>query len=176
MRYSVALAGILVLGGCGKSYSDLEGAFGTSKIGGAAHLPENTLVLTSQRNPGAESYRGIASIYLSMKSVDIEVSTPFTKPVSIPTQEVAACGMTCFGYDNRHVNLLIPKVGVDVMIRESKQLLDWCWDNKKPMVSGEIQRNWAYKGAPLPLATAFSQQFESRAAYDYQTKQSCLGY
>jgi hypothetical protein len=62
------------------------------------------------------------------------------------------------------------------MIRESKALLDWCWDNKRPMAPGVTKRNWAYNGVPLPAASTFLQQFESRAAYDYQTKQSCLGY
>ncbi|OOG36541.1 hypothetical protein B0B52_19695 [Polaromonas sp. A23] len=176
MRYVVALVGILLLVGCGKTYSDLEGAFGTSKIGGASRLPADTIVLISQRNPGAESYRGIASIYLSPGAVEIEVSAPFTRPVSIPIQEVGACAMTCFGYSDRHVDLLIPKVGASVMIRESKELLDWCWNTKRPMVPGAVKRDWAYNRVPLPPGAAFAHQFESRAAYDYQTKQSCLGY
>jgi len=176
MRYAVALASVLLLSACGKSYSDLESAFGTTKIGPASRLSADSIVLTSQRHPGAESYRGIASIYLSPEAVQIEVSAPFTKPVSIPVQEIAACAMTCFGYSDRHVDLLIPKVGVSVMIRESKELLDWCWNAKRPMAPGAVKRDWAYNRVPLPPASTFEHQFQSRAAYDHQTKQSCLGY
>ena len=176
MRYTVALAVALLLGGCGKSYSDLESAFSTSKIGGASRLSADSIVLTSQRNPGTESYKGIASIYLSPEAVQIEISAPFTKPVSIPVHEVGACAMTCFGYSDRRVDLLIPKVGASVMIRESKELLDWCWSTRRPMAPGAVKRDWAYNRVPLPPASAFEHQFQSRAAYDYQTKQSCLGY
>ena len=176
MRYAAAFAGVLLLGGCGKSYSDLESAFGTSKIGGASRLVADSVVLISQRNPGAESYKGIATIYLSPEAVQIEVSAPFTKPVSIPVRGVGACSMTCFGYGDRHVDLLIPKVGASVMIRESKELLDWCWDTRRPMAPGAVKRDWAYNRVPLPPASTFEHQFQSRAAYDHQTKQSCLGY
>jgi hypothetical protein len=176
MRYLVALASTLLLGGCGKTYSDLEGAFQTTEIRGTSRLSADTIVLTSQRNRGAESYRGIASVYLSPEFVEIEVSAPFTKPVRIPTQEVGACAMTCFGYGDRRVDLLIPRVGADVEVRESPELLNWCWNNKRPMAPGEVKRNWLYNGVPLPSESAFAHQFESRAAYAHQTKQSCLGY
>lgn len=176
MQYTAAIAMLLLLGGCGESYSDLERAFGTSKIIGGSRLSADSIVLTSQRNPGAEAYRGIASIHLSPESVQIEVSAPFTKPVSIPVEEVGACAMTCFGYDDRRVDLLIPKVGASVMIRESQELLDWCWNTKRPMAPGAVKRDWAYNRIPLPPRLAFEHQFQSRAVYDYQTKQSCLGY
>jgi len=176
MRYLVALGMMLALSGCGKSYRDLETAFGTEKVAGIKRLPADTIVITSQRNPGAESYHGITSVYVSASSVDIEVSVLFLRPISIPTQEIAACGMTCFGYDDKHVDLLIPKVGADVMIPASKELLDWCWETRRPMVPSSVRRNWAYNGVPLPPASNYAGQFESRAVFDLQTKQSCLGY
>ena len=167
---------MFAVSGCSASYSDLESAFGVKKLPESASLEAHTIVITSQRHRGAESYNDIAIIYASGNSIGIEVSVPFLKPVSIPANDIAGCSMTCFGTDDQHVDLLIPKTGSDIMIPSSKELLDWCWNNKKPMFPSGAQRDWQYKGLPLPPSSDFREQLKSRELFDEQTRQSCLGY
>lgn len=176
LKRIAAVLTALALTGCTESYSDLESAFGVEKLQEAPRLNARTIVLTSQRHGGAESYRNIATIYVSDHSIGIEVAVPFTKSISIPVEEVAGCGMTCFGTDDQHVDLLIPKAGVDLMIARSEELLDWCWKNKRPMFPSSVRREWQYKLVTLPPASKYSEQLASRDLFDKQTKQSCLGY
>jgi len=176
MKRIAACLAVLALTSCAESYSDLESAFGVKKLPEALQLETHTIVLTSQRHRGAESYREIASIYVADNSIGINLSMPFTKPVSIPTEEVAGCSMTCFGTGDQRIDLLIPKVGVDLMIARSEKLLDWCWKNKKPMFPSSVRREWQYNLASLPPSSTYSEQLKSRELFDHQTKQSCLGY
>ena len=176
MKAFIALLASLALSGCGKSYPDLESAFGVETIPDGTKLSAKTIVLTSQNHPGAERYGELATIQLSRDSIGIELSLPFTKPISIPTDQVAGCSMTCFGTNDQHVDLLIPKTGIDIMIASSTQLLDWCWSAKRPMIPASITRAWQYHGTPLPPTSNFKEQFLSRDLFDEQKRQSCLGY
>jgi hypothetical protein len=100
----------------------------------------------------------------------------FAKRLSIPVSEIAACAMTCYGLADQHVDLLIPKTGSDLEIPSSKAILDWCWTNRKPMISGADKRAWHYSGAALPPTSRYQEQFASRPAFDEQAKLSCQGY
>jgi hypothetical protein len=176
MKSKVTLLIVFLLSGCSKSYSDLESAFEVEKLTVSPSLEAHTITITSLQHKGAESYYDIATIYTHPNSIDIKIDAPFTKPISIPSNEIAGCSMTCFGTDDQHVDLLIPKTGSDVMIPSSKKLLDWCWDNKRPMLPSSARRDWQYNGIPLPSPKNFQAQLESRELFDKQTVQSCLGY
>jgi hypothetical protein len=167
---------VVVLSGCNESYNDLSSVFGTDKASTAPALPANSLVITSLRHRGATSYRGGVKILVSAISVDVHVGMPFMKSLSIPTAEVAACAMTCYGWSDQHVDLLIPRTGSDLEIPSSKAALDWCWTNRKPMISGADKRAWHYSEVALPPVSRYEEQFRSRQAFDEQTKQSCMGY
>ena len=176
MRVVPALLCVLPLLGCSPSYSDLEDAFAAKNMVTTPALEQRSMVITSQKHRGAESYRDLVTIRLSVDSVDIENSTPFAKAIKVPTEEIAGCSMTCFGVDDQHINLLIPRTGSDLMIPRSEALLDWCWSTRRPMISGGARRNWQYHGVALPKAETFADPLNSRELYDAQVTQSCLGF
>ena len=171
----VALA-LVSLVGCSKAYSDLENAFGVETLSTKVALETRDIMISSQRHPGIAGYRGVARVFLQDDSIGIKLLIPFSTPLSIPAYEVGACGMTCFGTDDQHVDLLIPRTGSKVIIPSSGALLDWCWKHKKPMLPTAAESDWLYKRVPLPQVTDFQAQLASRAVFDDQVTQSCLGY
>jgi hypothetical protein len=170
---------VVALTGCSQQYGDLAAAFPASKPSTGAALPVDSISIVSRRHPGIMTYHGVATVRVSGESIDVSIGFPFgfpfAKPLSIPQREVAACAMTCFGTSNPNVDLIIPKTGSDLMV-PGKTLLEWCWSNRKPMLSGATSRAWLYSGAPLPSIRTYDEQLASRQAYDQQTKMSCLGY
>ena len=165
----------LVVVGCSDAYRDLASAYGTDKGSSAPPLAASSIVITSQTRGGATSYHGVAKIRASADSVDVDIEIPFMQSLKIPTREIAACAMTCFGTSAPNVDLLIPRTGTDLMI-PGKELLEWCWTNRKPMISGAAKRSWNYGRAALPPIDSFREQLASRQAFDQQTKLTCLGY
>ena len=174
----IALLLILALvSGCTDIYGDLEKAFEAEELPVLeANVELKTFSVSSQKRKGIENFRDIATVLISTKGIVLDAGAPFTKRVFIPTNEVIGCTMTCFGTDDQHVNLLIPKTGTSLMVQSSEALLNWCWENKKPMFSSKSKRGWLYKGVPLPPVTEFEEQFNDRKVFDEQKKQSCLGY
>ena len=168
---------LALLSGCSDIYQDLESAYGKNKSPeDSVKLETTTFSVSSTTRRGIETYRDIASISISSKGVALDAGAPFTDSVFIPIEDVAGCAMTCFGTDDQHVDLLIPKTGTDLMVQSSEAVLSWCWNNKKPMFSGKSKRAWLYKNEPLPPASNFKEQFDSREIFDKQKMQSCLGY
>jgi hypothetical protein len=176
MQFLCAAFLTIFLAGCTGSYSDLSSSFGTDKISTGPQVPGNSIVITSLRHRGATSFNGTVKIWASPSSVDVDIGMLFTKRLSIPASEIAACAMTCYGWGNQHVDLLIPKTGSDLEIPSSKAILDWCWINRKPMISGADKRAWNYSGVALPPPSGYQEQITSRQAFDEQTKSSCMGY
>jgi hypothetical protein len=174
-RLAAVLAAV-ALTACSSSYSDLEKAFPATGESGAPALETKTITITSQNRRGAETYEGLVTIRLLDSGMELRNAAPFSDAVKIPMAEIAGCSMTCFGTSDQHVDVLVPKTGSDIMIPRSDALLEWCWTNRKPMFSSKSQREWMYKGIPLPKVEAMGAQPGSRAEYDEQTKQSCLGF
>ena len=168
---------LALLSGCSDIYQDIETAYGKNKDPkSSVNLETKTFSVSSKHRKGIETYRGIASISISSKGVALDAGAPFTDSVFIPIEDVAGCAMTCFGTDDQHVDLLIPKTGTDLMVQSSEALLSWCWKNKKPLFSGKSKRAWLYKNEQLPSSSDFEEQFNSREIFDKQKVQSCLGY
>lgn len=176
MKFAVAMLSVLSLAACSPSYKDLEKAFPSTTRSTSPPLKTRTIVLTSQKHRGAESYNDLVTIRLSSSSIELDNAAPFRSPVSVPVDEVTGCSMTCFGWEDQHVDLLIAKTGTDLMIPRSDALLEWCWSTRRPMVPGKSLREWQYQNVPLPGPEAYHEQLQSREAYDAQAKQSCLGY
>lgn len=176
MKLVVVLLLAVALPACSDAYKDLESAFAVDKTASAPPLVTRSITITSQTRRGASSYRDLVTIRPTADAIDLEFGMPFMRPLSIPKGEIAGCSMTCFGMSDQYVDLLIPRTGTDLMIRSSKTLLDWCWTNEKPMISGKARRAWQYSRVPLPPASRYNAQFASRALFDKQTHLSCMGY
>jgi len=168
------LLGVMLLSACSGSYEDLESAFGSNQESTGRLLRARSLSVTSQRFQGVTNY-GRADIRISKESIDIDLGVPFLKQLKVPSGEIAGCSMTCFGSYDRRVNLLIPRTGTNLMV-SGRELLDWCWSNRKPMLSREMRSSWEYRGAKLPSYSASLDQFTSRSVFDKQAELACQGY
>jgi hypothetical protein len=175
MKLICATFALLALSACSESYNELASAFPARGTSTAPALSPNSIVIYSQRRIGATSYHGAVKIRASRDSIEVDVGMPFMTPLSIPQSEIAGCAMTCFGPDNRNVDLLIPKTGTALQV-PGTELLEWCWSHRKPMISGASERAWEYKQAPLPPISGYRDQLASRYTFDQQTELSCEGY
>ena len=160
--------------GCSKALNDLEAAFATEKppIGNEAAV--RSISITGLKKGDFTVFRDGSDVRLTPNAIRIDL--PGKAPISIPASEVRGCTMVCFGGEKWNVDLLIPKAGARVSFEHSKEVYEWCWDNKLPIISGEATRNWLYLGKPLPTREALSDTVASRVAYDTQAKSACNGY
>jgi secondary thiamine-phosphate synthase enzyme len=46
---------------------------------------------------------------------------------------------------------VLAEAEVEISIPNSKEVIDWCWDQRVPIVSAEARRNWVYNDVPLRL-------------------------
>ena len=165
--------------GCHGPYDDLEGAFKASQPLSGRVIPVDSVVLLSPKHNGAYNYNGVLNVRLLPSRLEIEPSGPvriFQANLDIPADAVSGCSRTCFGAGMWDANILISKTSTQIDFRNSSQVIDWCWANKIPMISGKDRRQWLYSGAALPDHSTFSEQLASRDKYDAQAKRSCLGY
>lgn len=93
----------------------------------------------------------------------------------IPATEVAYCSMACFQTADSHVDLLVPRTGSLISIRNKQELLDWCRAHRIPLLSGSDKRNWLDNGAPLPPSSSQAPPFDDRSAFEKQAHQGCAG-
>ena len=105
-----------------------------------------------------------------------DVGVPFHKPLFLPIDAIAGCSMTCFGTEDQHVDLIVPSTGSEISIPAVRLLRDWCWNSRKPMISGALLSEWKYSGATLPPPAELGQFPDSRDACDKRAYQTCLGY
>ena len=176
MKVLLVLCPVLALCGCSASYGDLEAAFGVNRTTDAKPLQANSFFITSRRHgEGAVSFNGSAQIRSSAGKIELTPGVPLLQSIAIPADNIEYCGMTCFGTSDPWVNLLIPRTETSIIVK-GRELLDWCWDSKKPMISGADERDWKYNNKPLPPQDKYTAQLASRQAFDAQVRQSCLGY
>ncbi len=174
MRTLGLLVSAGLLAGCSGSYSDLEAAF--AQDASNAPVVAKEFVVTSRKQERLERFAALASVRPSSGRIDLSPSLSWRRSVSIPATEVAYCSMTCFGTADPHVDLLIPRTGSLIRIRNKQELLDWCWTHRIPILSSADKRRWLYSGASLPPSSNYATQFDDRSAFDKQAQQSCLGY
>jgi hypothetical protein len=179
MRTWIALA-VLTLTACsGGPYSELESKFASVNVADGPPIPTTTLVLVGKKHRGAFNYKKTMAIRLLANAVEIEPAGPlaFTmKTVRIPREAIGFCSQTCFGPERWDADLLLPDTGIEIGIPESREVMNWCWEQRLPIASGQARRDWMYNGKPLPERSMLDRQFSSRAAFDAAARRSCLGY
>ena len=167
------------LSGCGGPYADLEGSFKVDKTASAPTIPVKEVAMVSTHEVGAHSYHGVLTVKLTPRTIELEPQFPFNllqKPLSIEAEKIAGCSKTCFGDGPWDADVLVASTGTEISFEGSKEVIEWCWSNQIPMISGNDRNQWLYSGTPLQGRSAYSEQLSSRELYDAQTKQSCLGY
>lgn len=166
----------IFLAGCSGAYKSLEESYKVDSLEGTPTMKKISITFTGPAHKGAESYQQLADLYLTEKSIGVSISMPMFNKIYIPREDIQACSMTCFGTKDRYMDMTIPKKGIIISVPDNQELQDWCWNNKKIIYPGDIQRNWEYKGAQLPPPDPSAPQFNSREAYNKQLYQSCIGY
>jgi len=164
--------------GCAGPYSDLEASFKSDKNVVAQRISSKSMFLASTSKRSA-NYQGTVSIKLSPDWIEIEQDHPlgfFSHRLLIPKGAVLACSKTCFGDTNWEANLLIVRTGTQISVPNGGELMEWCWNNRIPMVSGNDRRQWLYNNKVLSVGQKYPEQFASREKYEMQKKMSCLGY
>ena len=179
MRLLALLIPTLALTACDGPYRDLEASFRSPQAASAPSIPIDQVVLTSTKHVGAHRFNGVLSVKLPSAAVELEPTLPFglgMSTVTIPADMIAGCSMTCFGDGVWDADLLIASTGTEISFRNSRQVVEWCWSNRIPMISGKHKREWLYGGGKIPDRSTFAEQLSSRELYDGQAKQSCLGF
>lgn len=171
-----ALLSTLLLAGCSEAYSRLEASFAVQSLSDAATISGTSMTITGPSNRGATNYQKLVDVHVSSNAVGISVKAPFHKALLIPGDNISACAMTCFGMNDRHLDLLIASTGSVLSFPSDKRLLDWCWESKKQVYPGDVERSWEYSGGKLPPRNMEDPQFSSREAYDNAMLQSCRGF
>lgn len=172
----VALVCTMLLFGWGDAYNLLEEAFSVGSLAGDPSITGTSLTITGPRNRGAASYRDLVDVYVSSNAIGVAISVPFHKALLIPAEEVSACAMTCFGLNDRHVDLLIASTGSVLSFPNNQLIVDWCWGSRKQVFPGDVERAWQYSGGTLPPRNLEDPQFSSRETYDKAMLQSCRGF
>lgn len=160
-------------------YRDLEHAYGSEAAWTSpAKLALQVTMTSNSRRKSFSEFNSTLSLRLSTHGLQIQPGSHAIgmKAVTIPTAAVEACSMSCFGNLSRETDLLLTGPGVQLGFLNTPEVIDWCWSNHIPMASSASRREWLYKGTPLPARDSYSGQFDSRAAYDHQASQSCMGY
>jgi hypothetical protein len=179
VRALILATAVTLTTACHGPYDDLEKSFKASQSTSASPVPVDRVVLTSNRYRGAYSYDKALTVQLSSSTVELKPAFPFSvamKDIAIPADAISGCSKTCFGDGVWDADFLLSSAGTEISFRSSRQVVDWCWANKIPMISGKDRRQWLYSGASLPDRSKFSEQLSSRESYDKQAKMSCLGY
>ena len=160
-------------------YSELENAFGGQAAWTSMAQPALQVTVRS-RHQRFSLGRYHSTLLLRMSDSGIQLE-PVSRSVgmgivTIPTSAVEACSMSCYGKLAKDTELLLPKLGLQVGILNTPELIDWCWNQHVPMATNAAASAWFYKGTPLPAKDTYGAQFASRAAYDHQAHRSCMGY
>lgn len=159
-------------------YRDLASAYQTTHDLQAKSISPETVGFTSA-NRKSSMYRRTMKIRLSTDALELEPTFPDNvgkRNVVVPIAEVSGCSETCSGSGEWDADILIGRTKTEIRVSRSREVIDWCWSNHIPMVSGKDRRALVYAGAPLPARSAYTEQFASREQYEKQAEQSCLGY
>jgi hypothetical protein len=171
MRTLGLLVSALLLAGCSGSYSDLEAEY--AQDAGDAPIVADDFKVASQHRERTERFAHLASVRTSPGRIDLAPSLFWRQSVSIPAADVAYCSMACFDTGNSHVHLLVPRTGSLISIRNTQDMLNWCWAHRIPILPGADTRRWLDSGAPLPPRSDYVAQLDDRGIFDTQAQQSC---
>jgi hypothetical protein len=177
MKTLLLLVIAIALSGCSGPYDDLGQSFSVQTSPKGTNVEVRRLVLGSTRHRGAFSYDRVMAVSLTADAVEIRPKFPFSlieKSIDLPASQVSGCAMTCFGVQDKHVDLLVESHGADISFDVPSKFIDWCWQNNLPMFSGANKRDWLYSGKSLPTKVGYVQV--PKEEYESQAHQACLGY
>jgi hypothetical protein len=161
-------------------YKDLVQAFGGQAVWSSTAKPALEISLESNRRRPMSFSNFHSTLLLRLTDSGIQLqpasNTTGMSVVTIPTSAVEACSMSCFNRQTRTTELLLPGPGIRLGVLNAPEVNDWCWKQHIPMATAASMSSWLYKQTPLPAKDSYTSQFESRAAYDHQAHQSCMGY
>ncbi len=161
-------------------YTELANVFPSINDNEAKLISGNTLSLSKQLDHQSSlSIRDTMSFSLSGNNMHIRASFPLSlayPDITIPKNEVYGCSKSCFSKSNWDAIVLIPKTKHQLSFENVEEILDWCWDQKIPIISSNDRRAWLYKGTSLPKRETLTSQLTSRAEYARRTQRSCAGY
>jgi len=170
----VAAAGLMA---CGGPYVDLAAAFPGKGPPGGTELKVRRVVLISTRHRGAYNYTGVLKVTVADRAIEIRPRAPqslFLADLTLPASGVSGCSMTCFGTDDQRADLVFADQGAEVSFDAAAEVVEWCWRNGLPMLSGKQEREWLYEGHALPSKRASVRV--ARDEYARQARSTCMGY
>ena len=170
----LALLLLTACAGCSKAQSDLEAAFATQQPPSGKKADVRSMSITGLEKGDFTTFWDGHQVHLTADSMQVDL--PGRKALLLPAAQVHGCTMVCFGGEKWNVDLLVPMTGVSLSFEHSKDVYEWCWRNKLPMISGAATRDWLYLGKPLPPKQDLSESLASRDAYDKRAKAACNGY
>ena len=165
---------VLSCAGCSKAIDGLEAAYATDQRPTGNEAATKSISITGLEKGDFTVFRGGTHVHLAEGA--IRVGLPGEKPLLIPASEVRGCTMICFGGEKWNVDLLVPRAEASISFEHSKDVYEWCWSNKLPMIAGAATRDWLYLGKPLPAKESLTASLASRSAYDAQARSACNGY
>jgi hypothetical protein len=159
-------------------YLILEKSFGGKPAWKTPAHPVLRVQLGTNADRESSAYQSSLQLRITPKAIQLEPGPAAAglDIVNIPAEAVGACGGSSYGARSRSVHLLIPREGVEIELLRERDMVDWCFDNRLPMLSGEQRENWRYNRAPLPPKEGFSAQFVSRDAYHEAAIRAFNGY
>lgn len=177
MKFALLAPLTIVLTACSGPYDDLGQSFVVQSKPKGSNTDVRRLVLVSTKHRGAFRYDQVMAVSLTSDTVEIRPKFPLSlleKSVDLPASRVSGCAMTCFGVQDKHVDLLFADHGADISFDAPSKFIDWCWQNGLPMFSGANKRDWLYSGKALPTKAGYVRV--PKDEYENQAHQACLGY
>lgn len=132
--------------------------------------------MTSQRHRGAYTFRSV-QLFLSKTDLEIWPSPGHLgtlRSLRIPAASVSGCSLTCFGGADRHGDLVLEAQGAQLSFDAASEIVEWCWRNGLPMLTGAEERAWMYGKQPLSSKARYVPV--PRDEYERQANRTCMGY
>jgi hypothetical protein len=167
---------LLILAGCTGPYDDLATDFTAVGDPTGVQIKGDRVVMSSRKHRGAYTF-GSVRVFLTDAAVEIgptTVARPLLANLRLPAASVSGCSMTCFGGHDRRASLVFEQKGAAVSFDAASEIVEWCWQNGVPMLSGAAKRGWLYQGLPLPSRAGYVRP--SREDYARQAERACMGY
>ena len=167
---------LLLLAGCGGPYNDLARDFTAQGEPTGVEIDAARVVMVSRKHRGAYTFGGLR-VFLSESAVELRPRSTYLgllKKLRLPADGVSGCSMTCFGGKDRHADLVFGPQEAEVSFDASSEIVDWCWQNELPMLSGAQERGWLYEGRSLPSKADYEPV--TRDEYEQQANRTCMGY
>jgi hypothetical protein len=69
---------------------------------------------------------------------------------------------------------VVERQGAEISSDVASKIVDWCWQNTLPMLTGAEERAWLYERRPLPSKGRYVPV--PRDEYERQANRTCMGY